>query len=331
MKQLEILKKEKQLHTQDLIDKNLLLPLQEFFLKPGKNIRSQVVELGHRLSLKNEQNEFTRDEKEKIELAGSIVELIHAGSLIVDDIQDGSVVRRDAPTLHLSYGMPIALNAGNCLYFSALAKVRDLNLLPEEFSKLMNDLLDFMIKAHMGQAIDLGTPIDEVPLERIPDVAHSSMQLKTGVLLNFALRLGAATSESHWRGELIKLGNDLGLILQMFDDFSSLALPKTHHPSKRHEDLILKRPSWVWAEVSLLGATAFNEFKFAVNKLPDEDLLNAWIEKNNFIAHLWQQAQSKVQKIKSGWIQDWKETHPETLKILMSLCDQLENSYVKKH
>ncbi len=42
---------------------------------------------------------------------------LHLGSLIVDDIEDGSPIRRGGPALHLQIGTPLALNAGNWLYF----------------------------------------------------------------------------------------------------------------------------------------------------------------------------------------------------------------------
>jgi hypothetical protein len=46
-----------------------------------------------------------------------VVEFIHAGSLVVEDIEDGSRIRRGRVALHVRYGMPVALNAGNWLYF----------------------------------------------------------------------------------------------------------------------------------------------------------------------------------------------------------------------
>ena len=46
-----------------------------------------------------------------------VVEVIHAGSLIVDDIQDDSPSRRRRPALHRLYGLPLALNVGNWFYF----------------------------------------------------------------------------------------------------------------------------------------------------------------------------------------------------------------------
>jgi geranylgeranyl pyrophosphate synthase len=47
-------------------------------------------------------------------------ELIHNGTIIIDDIEDMSRERRGKPALHLMFGEDIAINAGNALYFLAL-------------------------------------------------------------------------------------------------------------------------------------------------------------------------------------------------------------------
>ena len=47
----------------------------------------------------------------------ALVEIIHAGSLIVDDIEDGSTQRRGAPCRPPAYGVPLALNGANWMYF----------------------------------------------------------------------------------------------------------------------------------------------------------------------------------------------------------------------
>src|SRR3989344_5716155 len=49
-----------------------------------------------------------------------IPELIHNGTIIVDDVQDNSTLRRGKPSLHIEYGVDIAVNAGNALYFLPL-------------------------------------------------------------------------------------------------------------------------------------------------------------------------------------------------------------------
>ena len=46
-------------------------------------------------------------------------ELMHVGSLIVDDVEDKSVVRRGGPTAHMLYGEAQAINSGTAAYFIA--------------------------------------------------------------------------------------------------------------------------------------------------------------------------------------------------------------------
>ena len=50
-------------------------------------------------------------------LLSVIPELCHTGALIVDDIEDGSLMRRGADCVHVRYGLDVALNAANTVYF----------------------------------------------------------------------------------------------------------------------------------------------------------------------------------------------------------------------
>ena len=57
-------------------------------------------------------------------LAG-VLELIHAGSLIVDDVEDSAEQRRGAPALHQLIGVSLAINTGSWMYFVALADLAE--------------------------------------------------------------------------------------------------------------------------------------------------------------------------------------------------------------
>ena len=48
------------------------------------------------------------------------VEMLHAGSLVIDDFEDDSLTRRGQPALHRVIGPARAVNAGNWMYFRAL-------------------------------------------------------------------------------------------------------------------------------------------------------------------------------------------------------------------
>jgi len=49
--------------------------------------------------------------------------IVHNGSLIVDDIEDGSSMRRGQECTYKRFGTDIAINAGNFMYFAPMLKL----------------------------------------------------------------------------------------------------------------------------------------------------------------------------------------------------------------
>src|SRR5690606_18885540 len=176
-----------------------------------------------------------------------LVELLHAGSLIVDDIEDGSTHRRGAPALHQLYGMPLALNTGNWLYFATLALVPRLGLSPATELAITRRAVATLLRCHQGQALDLAVRVGDLAQSELPGVVAASTRLKTGVLMEFAAMLGAtaAGAPEEKVAALGRFGLGLGLGLQMLDDLSNLESDR--EGPKQHEDLRLGRPTWPWA------------------------------------------------------------------------------------
>ncbi|WPU65132.1 polyprenyl synthetase family protein [Peredibacter starrii] len=313
-----------------VLGKSLIDPVNDFFQKPGKNIRPRLVELGYRLAFDSDPVEIPEEDIQKLKLAGHIVELIHGGSLIVDDIQDGSHVRRNAPTFHLQHGLPVALNAGNWLYFWALGQIKELKLSNDSTQKLLDIILGLMIRAHFGQAVDLGTRIDEISQSDVEKTCYASMELKTGTLLCLALQLGAAVSNREPAMDLNALGNKLGFMLQLFDDFGNFAEEKKSSPSKRYEDLYNRRPTWAWAQASKLDSDTYSDFLSAIRQLPNEDQLEQWILQHEFINLMWLEARGSLTRARDEWRNQLHLSHPFALETLLDLCSLLEKSYVKK-
>lgn len=52
--------------------------------------------------------------------------MLHNASLMVDDIEDNSVMRRGVPVTHSVYGVPRTINSANYIYFRALEKCNSL-------------------------------------------------------------------------------------------------------------------------------------------------------------------------------------------------------------
>ncbi|BDU26215.1 polyprenyl synthetase family protein [Flavobacterium sp. GSB-24] len=82
-------------------------------------------------------------------------ELIHTGSLIVDDVQDKSEKRRGGKTLHHIYGEPLAINAGNACYFIGDIVVGDSQISEQIRLKIYQLFFEMMRAAHAGQALDI--------------------------------------------------------------------------------------------------------------------------------------------------------------------------------
>jgi geranylgeranyl pyrophosphate synthase len=213
------------------------------------------------------------------------VELVHVGSLVVDDIEDGSKVRRGRPSLHHQYGLPVALNAGNWLYFWPLELLRGLGLPKESELLLYRVYHRTLLRAHFGQALDLGLRIDSIEQREVAGVCLSSMELKTGALASFALVMGAILGGASEKlvSSLEEFGHGFGIALQMFDDLGNLNGKAA--PSKQFEDLALRRPSWVWAcAAQHCSKDDYEKFVTAVRKLPDSQALKDWLREHDLRA-----------------------------------------------
>ena len=271
--------------AESILQQALLKPIGELMSRPGKRVRGQLVALSCRLLSEHAS-------ASACDVAAEAIEFIHAGSLIVDDIEDGSPIRRGQPALHLRYSMPVALNAGNWLYFWPFQLLRNLDFTRDQRLQIYESCHRTLLRAHFGQAIDLGAKIDRLEQFDVAEVCMASMRLKTGALMGFAALLGAAIA--HAPGELLPLlddfGCDLGVALQMFDDLGNV-IGKCE-PAKRYEDLLLARPSWIWACAVHCAPDEYQGFLQAIRRLPDNGLLEEWLSTHRVIERARQSARS---------------------------------------
>jgi geranylgeranyl pyrophosphate synthase len=222
-----------------LWERALLGPLREFLSRPGKELRARLCELG-----------FTLGGGAPHALPAELpllIEILHAGSLIIDDIEDGSAERRGRPALHHVHGVPIALNAGNWLYFWPQALLASLALPPAERLGAHERIAECLLRCHEGQALDLALRVGELARAEVPQVARALTALKTGELGGLATALGAiaARAPSPRVSALARFGREVGLGLQMLDDLSGVL--NGARRDKAIEDLRLGRVTWVWA------------------------------------------------------------------------------------
>jgi geranylgeranyl pyrophosphate synthase len=193
---------------------------------------------------------------------GAIVEILHAGSLIIDDIEDDSSLRRGRPALHALHGLPVALNAGNWMYFWALGLVQELPVSDRVQLSLYRWVLRTLLRSHHGQALDLTANVYELHQQDVPNVVRATAELKTGALMELSAVLAALAAEAapSLVDEFARFGREVGVALQMLDDVGGLVSEKRCH--KGHEDLLMGRPTWPWAWLSAeLGASRHAELQ----------------------------------------------------------------------
>ncbi|MBM4246239.1 MAG: polyprenyl synthetase family protein [Deltaproteobacteria bacterium] len=155
-----------------------------------------------------------------------VPELLHNASLVIDDIEDAATERRGGAPAHLSYGVPIALNAANAAYFRALAALRG-HLDDARRLRALDMLSEELFAAHLGQALDL-TLGTWVKLGAKLRTTHYELlaRAKTGALVRIAARLGAiaACADARVEGALATWAGELGVAYQIRDDVDDLAL-----------------------------------------------------------------------------------------------------------
>jgi len=208
-----------------------LEPFEYICTLPGKNVRSQLID-GFQ--------SWLQIPLEKVEQIKEIVGYLHNASLLVDDIEDNSRLRRGKPVAHSIYGIPNTLNCGNYVYFLAMEKCRQLHS-----SEAIDVMLAELLNLHRGQGRELVWRENLV----CPSLKeYISMILdKTGGLFRLAIRLMMCFSPEFqsldgqdiagWKSSLGNLVNLLSIYFQIRDDYINLANTKYHMKKSFCEDI----------------------------------------------------------------------------------------------
>lgn len=134
------------------VRRGLLQPTYDLLDRGGKRWRPIMGMLYAELYGQN-----IRDFKESetlYKLLGS-AELIHNATLMCDDIEDGSLLRRGEPCTYLKYGVDVGLNTGNALYFFPLNLMRTIFTDPVKYAAIMQIFIEEMSVVHFGQNWDI--------------------------------------------------------------------------------------------------------------------------------------------------------------------------------
>ncbi|MDR1785827.1 MAG: polyprenyl synthetase family protein [Spirochaetaceae bacterium] len=172
-----------------------------------------------------------------------MVEFAHTASLIHDDIEDASDMRRGKPAAHITWGVDTALNAGSWLYFKALECVEDPRIDPALRPALYALYGRELRRLHLGQAMDIAWHRDPAFFPTRNDYLRM-VTLKTGTLASLAaqagLILGGRADKAADAGQAAA---GIGAAFQLLDDAANLS---TGNPGKkRGDDVVEGKKSFV--------------------------------------------------------------------------------------
>lgn len=152
--------------------------------------------------------------------AAAAVELIHNFSLVHDDIEDGSEMRRHRPTVWKLWGQPQAINVGDGMYAAAyveLSQLAEHGVSAERSMRAMRTLSETCLALTEGQYLDMA-------FEQQPQVALESylrmIRAKSAALIACATELGALLggAETSVVTAYRAFGENLGMAFQVIDD-----------------------------------------------------------------------------------------------------------------
>ncbi len=192
----------------------LIKPMKYGVISGGKKIRSTIIFDFGKI--------FNLSEKKLINICAA-VECIHSYSLIHDDLpcMDNDKMRRGKPSTHIKFGEASAVLAGSSLLTLAFEIIAEEKYLLNY--KMKNEIIKFLASCsgHTGiaggQELDLKFENKNMKINQIIDMQKK----KTGKLFNFCLyAVGVIAKKSKKaKNDLSNLGEEIGLLFQLADDF----------------------------------------------------------------------------------------------------------------
>eukprot|EP01134_Creolimax_fragrantissima_P001249 CFRG1249T1 len=179
-------------------------PYLYYLRVPGKNIRK---------SLAGAFNLWLEVPETEMASILNVVNMLHTSSLLVDDIEDNSNLRRGVPVAHKIFGVPSTINSANYIYFQALNEVTKMSNM--EAIKIFSEE---MLELHRGQGKDIyWRDHNKCPI--ITDYNDMVIQ-KTGGLFRLSVKMMQVFSTD--QRDYTPLLNTLGLYFQIRDDYVNL-------------------------------------------------------------------------------------------------------------
>src|SRR5687767_12296028 len=187
--------------------------------------------------------EVSRAAPERLEIAAAAVELIHAYSLVHDDLpcMDNDTLRRGKPTAHVEYDEATALLVGDALQALAFQLLAEYKLADD--ARMQLEMVKTLAVAAGSRGMAGGQQIDLESIGKalsLPELEFMHIH-KTGALIRAAVTLGASCGalKEEEKQKLDRYAKAIGLAFQVVDDVldcdaNTATLGKTAGKDSRH-------------------------------------------------------------------------------------------------
>jgi farnesyl diphosphate synthase len=187
--------------------------------------------------------EVSRAAPERLEIAAAAVELIHAYSLVHDDLpcMDNDTLRRGKPTAHVEYDEATALLVGDALQALAFQLLAEYKLADD--ARMQLEMVKTLAVAAGSRGMAGGQQIDLESIGKalsLPELEFMHIH-KTGALIRAAVTLGASCGllKEEEKQKLDRYAKAVGLAFQVVDDVldcdaNTATLGKTAGKDSRH-------------------------------------------------------------------------------------------------
>jgi len=202
----------------EALNKAIADPIWDFLDRGGKRWRPSLFLLV--------VEALGKDAKSMQEFA-VIPEVIHNGTIMIDDIEDDSELRRGKPCTHRLFGLDVAINAGNAMYYLpllTLMKNRE-KLDAGRLSRIYEIYISEMINLSLGQAMDIAWHRGLADADKLTEAQYMQMcAYKTGTLARMAAELAAVScgASPDTVERLGRFAEALGVAFQIQDDVLDL-------------------------------------------------------------------------------------------------------------
>ncbi|MDH4149712.1 MAG: polyprenyl synthetase family protein [Betaproteobacteria bacterium] len=196
--------------------------------------------------------ELSRADPERTTVAGAAVEIIHAYSLVHDDLpsMDDDVLRRGKPTCHVEFDEATALLVGDALQSLAFQLLGEYRLTDDAGAQL--EIVKLLARAAGSRGMAGGQAIDLAAVGKtlsVPELEFMHIH-KTGALIRAAAVLGARCGNGLSEAEFARVdafAKAVGLAFQVVDDVLDADAPTATLGKTAGKDAEQGKPTYVSA------------------------------------------------------------------------------------